>query len=155
MLAGISAGIHLIAVLGSIVGLLIILMASAATISVQDLKAINRVYVITGLALFVAAVAGCVLWLVVGKPAEFYSNNPVFHAKLGAFILLVLIIGYTGIRFRLLENTAEISSLSSSVHSNEAPIAVSTSIRRLQKTCIPLMIIVPALAWMMARGIGY
>ncbi|MDO9520726.1 MAG: DUF2214 family protein [Pseudohongiella sp.] len=155
MLAALTGGIHLIAVLAAIVGLLIILMASAPTISVQDLRAINRVYLLTGFALIIAAMAGAVLWLTIGKPAEFYSNNPVFHAKLGLFALLVAVVAYTGLKFRTLEKNLQTPAATSAVPDTDAPIVVSDSVRRLQKTCVPLMIVVPALAWMMARGIGY
>lgn len=152
MLAAMIGSVHLIAVLAVIVGLIIVLLASHPTISAQDLQAINRVYQITGFALLLAAAAGCVLWLAGGKPAEFYSNNPVFHAKLGLFALLLAVISYTGFKFQQLQKK---HSLMSAGASDETLIAVSDSVRRMQKTCIPLMIVIPALAWMMARGIGY
>lgn len=151
MLAAIIDGVHLLAVLGFIAGLLVILMATTANLSHQDLRAINRVYILAGLALAVAALAGSLLWLAVGKPAEFYSNNPVFHAKLGLFALLVALFVYTGTRFRQLQNRAQASASSN----DETEVVVSDALRRMQKICIPLIIVIPALAWMMARGIGY
>ncbi|MBU2097917.1 MAG: DUF2214 family protein [Gammaproteobacteria bacterium] len=165
MLAAVISSVHLIAVLASIVGLLVILVASAPMISAQDLKAITRVYLMTGSALLVAAAAGAVLWLAVGKPAEFYNNNPVFHAKLGLFVLLLMVLVYTGFKFRQLQRTHHTALASDTAEASSAPIAdtaptevtiqVSAAIRRMQKICIPLMIVIPALAWMMARGIGY
>lgn len=151
MLAAIVASVHLIAVLAVIVGLLIILTASTPTVSAQDLQAINRVYLLTGIALLIAATAGCVLWLAGGKPVEFYNNNPVFHAKLGLFALLLAIITYTGFRFRDLQA----QQLTATAGTDQSAIVVGGAVRRLQKTCIPLILVIPALAWMMARGIGY
>lgn len=151
MLAAIIGSAHLIAVLAVIVGLLIILMASTPTMSMQDLQALNKVYLVTGIALIAAAGAGCVLWLAGGKPAEFYSNNPVFHTKLGLFALLLAVIAYTGLKFRQLQKQITVTA----ADALETTIVVSDSIRRIQKTSIPLIIVIPALAWMMARGIGY
>jgi putative membrane protein len=159
MLAAMIGGVHLIAMLGFSVGVLVILMASTPIISAQDLTAINRVYLLSAIALLVVAVAGAVLWLAVGKPPEFYSNNPVFHAKLGLFALLVVTFIYTGLKFLQLQ-TLQIAPAHNNVDvapgtSADESIIVSNAVRRLQKTFIPLLLVIPVLAWMMARGIGY
>ncbi|MDP2380683.1 MAG: DUF2214 family protein, partial [Pseudohongiella sp.] len=86
MLAAVVGGIHLLFVLALVVGLMVILLASGEQVSLLDLLAIKRVYALTGSAIALVAIAGIVLWLWVGKPAAFYSNNPVFHAKMGLFM---------------------------------------------------------------------
>lgn len=155
MLAAMLGGIHLLAVLAIIVGLIIILAASAPVIPIQDLQAINRVYLLTGIALLIAAAAGTTLWLAGGKPATFYNNNPVFHAKLGLFVVLLVITAYTGLQFRRLQKGLDTGADAAEQTDSAATIVVSAPLRLLQKACIPLMLLIPALAWMMARGIGY
>lgn len=151
MLAAILGGVHLIAVLAIIAGYIIILAASAPTVSRQDLQAINQVYFLTGLALVVAATAGIALWQIGAKPAAFYNNNPVFHAKMGMFMLLLVITAYTGIKCR----QAQHSHAYAADNATEKVIALGNFIRPLQKAGIVLLLVIPLMAWMMARGIGY
>ncbi len=53
----------------------------------KQLKIIDRVY---GISAIVVLIAGIALLLWVGKPAEFYSKNPVFHIKMTLFVLMAL-----------------------------------------------------------------
>lgn len=147
MLAAIVGGIHLLLVLALVVGILVILLASAEQVSPQDLLAIQRVYKLTGVSLVLVAIAGLILWLWVGKPAAFYSNNPVFHAKLGLFLLLGALFSYNAYRVQHLPSTHTTDP--------EALIPLGNTHRRLQKALIPLLIAIPILAYLMARGIGY
>lgn len=159
MLAALTGAVHLLAVLAIIVGFFIILTASAPKVSARDLQAINRIYLLTGAALLIAAVAGCTLWLAGGKPVGFYSNNPVFHAKLGLFALLLAATAYTGFKLQQLQKSQVVGSPASPGKlddiDDEPSIVISASIRNLQKVCLPMILVIPALAWMMARGIGY
>jgi putative membrane protein len=40
---------------------------------------------------------GLLQWLVVGKPADFYSSNPVFHTKLTLFLVIGLVSIYPSV----------------------------------------------------------
>lgn len=147
MLAAFVGGIHLLLLLAVLVGVLVILLASADEVSVQDLRALKRVYALTAIAMILLALAGTTLWFWGAKPAAFYTDNPVFHAKLGLFVLMLLLFAHNGYRvYRL--------SLNHSADSNAA-IPLSKNLRRLQKALIPLLIAIPVLAYLMARGIGY
>ena len=147
MLAAFVGGIHLLLVLALIIGLMVILLASAEQVSRQDLLAIRRIYALTGITIVLVAIAGVVLWLWVGKPAAFYSNNPVFHAKMGLFMLLCTLFSYNAYRvYHLPVDPAA---------DTDTPVLLTTLHRRLQKALIPLMIAIPVLAYLMARGIGY
>jgi len=148
MLTALVDAIHMLAVLAVLAGLLISMVASKPLIASDDLRSINVIYTITGIALLVAAIAGMVLWLSIGKPAEFYSNNPVFHSKMGLFTLLLLISGFLAHRFRALQR--EFPAQTSGDN-----IPVPALLRRLQKAAFALVLVIPVLAWMMARGIGY
>lgn len=147
MLAAFVGGIHLLLVLAIVVGVLVILLASTEQVSPQDLLAIQRVYKLTGASLVLVGIAGLILWLWVGKPAAFYSNNPVFHAKLGLFLLLGVLFSYNAYRVHTLQ--------SAHLTDPEAQIPLGNTHRRLQKALIPLLIAIPVLAYLMARGIGY
>lgn len=148
MLTALVDAIHMLAVLAILAGLLISMVASKPLIASDDLRSINVIYTITGIALLVAAIAGMVLWLSIGKPAEFYSNNPVFHSKMGLFTLLLLLSGFLAHRFRALQH--EFPAQTSGDN-----IPVPALLRRLQKVAFALVLVIPVLAWMMARGIGY
>ncbi|MDP3518928.1 MAG: DUF2214 family protein [Pseudohongiella sp.] len=147
MLAAVVGGIHLLFVLALVVGLMVILLASAEQVSQQDLLAIKRVYALTGVAIVLVAIAGVVLWLWVGKPAAFYGNNPVFHAKMGLFMLLCALFSYNA--YRVYHLTVDPTAAA------DTPVRLNTSHLRLQKALIPLLIAIPVLAYLMARGIGY
>lgn len=147
MLAAFVGGIHLLLVLALVVGILVILLASAEQVSPQDLLAIKRVYKLTGASLVLVAIAGMILWLWVGKPAAFYSNNPVFHAKLGLFLLLGALFSYNAYRVHHLQGAQATDP--------ETQIPLGNTHRRLQKALIPLLIVIPVLAYLMARGVGY
>lgn len=148
MLTALVDAIHMLAVLAVLAGLLIAMVASKAVIASDDLRSINMIYTMTGIALLIAAAAGMTLWLQVGKPAEFYSNNPVFHSKMGLFALLLFLTGFTAHRFRALQRQF------TSAEARE-DIPVPALLRRLQKATMALALVIPVLAWLMARGIGY
>ena len=145
MVTALVDAIHMLAVLAILAGLLITMVASKPLIASDDLQSINLVYVITGIALLVAAVAGLLLWLQVGKPAEFYSNNPVFHSKMGLFGLLLLLSGFLAHRFKALQRQYPEPTTTDT-------IPVPALLRRLQKATLALALLMPVLAWMMARG---
>lgn len=147
MLATVVGGVHLLMVLAVLVGTLVILLASEKEVSMQDLLAIKRVYALTAIAMLLLALAGAVLWFWGAKPATFYSNNPVFHTKLGLFALLCLLFAHNGLRITRLH--------AQSAADSSGMIPLAPALRGLQKAMIPLLIAMPVLAYLMARGIGY
>lgn len=58
------------------------------TFSERDLKLISRVDSAYGIGALVAILTGLSQWFLVGKPAEFYSSNPVFIIKITLFGLV-------------------------------------------------------------------
>lgn len=156
--------IHLIGVLGTGLSVLLLVLASRPLISGDDLVGVRRVYLALLIALGVTALAGVALWLWVGKPAAFFSNNPVFHAKLSLFALVILMLAWPAWYFSRLSadqpadetplpNLSNLSNLSNSPNLSNLP--VSALVRRLQKATLPLLLLIPILAYLMARGIGY
>ena len=106
---------------------------------IRRLALFDMVY---GLSAIVVFGAGLTLWLWVGKPSGFYSGNPIFVAKVGAFILLGLLSIYPTTFFVRQRRLA----------------AESVDVPKLLVWCVRLesllLVIIPLLAVLMARGIG-
>jgi len=150
MLTAMVDAFHMLTVLAVLAGLLIVMVATKPTVSGEDLRSIKMVYVITGILLAIATIAGLLLLLNdgIGKPTAFYSGNPVFHSKMGLFVLVVALSGSLAHRFSaLLRQHPDATA--------ETRIAVPASWRLLQKLNFVLALVMPVLAWLMARGIGY
>ena len=148
MLTALLDAFHMLTVLATLAGLLIVMVASKPVISAEDLQSIKMVYRLTGISLVLAACAGLTLWLSsTGKPSEFYSGNPVFHAKMGLFVVVFLLAGYAAHGVIALQRQHS--------GSPEDSISVPGSLRLVQKLTFILALVVPVLAWLMARGIGY
>lgn len=137
-------GLHLLGALGMAAGLIIATLAATglATENQQHefaYRTFRKIYAYTGLAIIVTIGAGLLLWLTVGKPAAFFSNNPVFHAKLALVATLLATLVYPA------------WFLCRAHWQQPVPAAVL----RLQKSTLPLLLVVPVLAYLVARGIGY
>ena len=65
-------------------------MAIKPQITGEDARNLAKVDAVCGISAIFVLLFGLTLWLWVGKPSEFYSSNPLFHAKLGLFTLMVL-----------------------------------------------------------------
>ena len=83
--------VHLFAVLVLAGSLIIENMAVARQISREDLRNLLKVDAAYGISAGVVLACGLGLWLAGAKPAEFYTGNPVFHAKLTLFVLVALL----------------------------------------------------------------
>ncbi len=123
-------------------GLLIENIATKAQISGEDARNLARVDSVCGLSAVLVLAFGLTLWLWVGKPSEFYSANPIFHIKLGLFVLMVVCSIYPAqFFFKHRRGEAE-------------PIEVPSVLRLLLKFQVVLLLLIPLLAMLMARGIG-
>jgi putative membrane protein len=83
------------------------------------------------------------------KPAAFYLGNPVFHAKIGLFVLLGLLSivpTRAFLRWRRLRRADPAWAL---------PAAEQRRVRLLVLIELHLVALLPLLAALMARGIGY
>lgn len=108
-------------------------------------KEIKRLAVIDasyGISALVVFLAGLSLWLWTGKPLDFYSSNIVFHSKLSAFLLMALLSIYpTLFLMKHRKNKTE-------------SVAVPKSIVMVLRAELMLLVIIPLLAVLMARGVG-
>ena len=117
-------------------------MAIKPQISGEDARNLAKVDAVCGISALLVFGIGLTLWLWVGKPAEFYSSNPIFHAKLGLFLLMVLCA------------IAPAAFFLKHRKSYEEIVAVPSYLRLLLKFELVLLLIIPVLALLMARGIG-
>ncbi|NBQ72063.1 MAG: DUF2214 family protein [Gammaproteobacteria bacterium] len=82
------------------------------------------------------------LWFWTGKPATFYSENPVFQIKIALFLALTGCLVYAAIFFNRHRKT------------QAAEISVPTTIRLSLRCAMLCLTLIPFLAWAMARGLG-
>jgi len=137
--------IHFISIFG-IVGTLIsehLLLNSEMTRA--EMGRLSRIDAVYGLAALTLLGAGLTLWLGgIGKPTEFYSKNWIFHMKLTCFIAIGLLSIYPTLFFiknRKGEQTEKIQ--------------VPKSIFWLLRMELLLLFVIPLLAGLMSRGVGY
>lgn len=95
-----------------------------------------------GLGAMITLVFGLLLWLAVGKPAGFYSGNPVFWCKLGIFIIVGLMSIYPTVF--LMKNR----------NNQAAIIFLPPKVLMTKRLELVFLIVLPFLAVLMSRGIG-
>ncbi len=106
---------------------------------IQRLARIDGVY---GFAAVLTLAAGLSLWWLVGKPAEYYTRNGIFHLKLTLFVIM----GLLSIRPTLF--------LLKHRRHDSAHCEVPKSMRMTKHVEMLLLILIPLLAALMARGFG-
>ncbi|UXI02979.1 DUF2214 family protein [Photobacterium sp. TY1-4] len=95
-----------------------------------------------GLSAIVTLGAGLILWFLVGKPSQFYTGNAVFHVKIGLFFFIALMSVIPTLFF--LKHRKNESS----------EIQVPRYIMRIKRLEATLLLLLPFLAVLMARGYG-
>lgn len=134
--------LHFISIFGLVGAIVIENIAIKPTITKEDIVNLARVDAVAGISAILTLGFGLALWFGAGKPAAFYSSNPIFHGKLGLFALLVLFAAYPALFFFKQRNTESNS------------ISVPKLVRVFLKIELLLVFVIPVLAFLMARGIG-
>ena len=117
-------------------------MALKPEINAEDAGNLARVNTVYGVSAVLVLLFGLTLWLWVGKPAEFYSTNPLFQIKLGLFITVAILSIYPTLFFNKHRRTEQERII--------VPRAVATVI----KIELLLLLCIPVFAFLVARGIG-
>ncbi|MEQ9167253.1 MAG: DUF2214 family protein [Fulvivirga sp.] len=107
---------------------------------VQTLFKIDGIY---GLSALIVVGAGLYLWFGIGKPADYYSSNPIFITK----IVLFLVVGILSIWPTVFYFKNRKGSIDDEVN-------VPTHISFILKVELFILFIIPLLATSMAQGVG-
>lgn len=109
----------------------------------REIKRLAKIDSLYGFSAITAVGAGLALWLGVGKPAEFYSDNWIFILKVSMAILLGLLSAYPTIFFFQNRKGAD-----------EELVAVPKILRAMVLLEVLLLVFIPLCATLMARGYG-
>lgn len=134
--------LHFIAIIALAGALVVENLAVERQISGDDARNLARVDAVYGVSAVLVLFFGLALWLWVGKPAEFYSGNPLFQIKLGLFVLVALLSVYPTV-FLLRHRNSMADS-----------IAVPVAVIRLVRLELVVLALIPILAFLVARGVG-
>ncbi len=134
--------LHLGAVLALAGALVIENMAMAPQITKEDLRNLLKVDAVYGLSALLVLACGLTLWFSGARPRTCFSANPLFHANLGLFVVVGLLSIYPTV-FLLRHRKSDAETLD-----------VPAGVRRVLKLELALLVIIPVLAFLMARGVG-
>lgn len=134
--------ISVFAIVGALVSEHLLLKSTLSRKEILRLSKIDGVY---GLAVLSLLGVGMTLWLGgIGKPTEFYSSNPVFHIKLTLFVVIGLLSIYPTVFFIKQAKGDPIEM-----------VAIPKSIFWMVRFELLILLIMPILAGLMAKGIGF
>lgn len=111
----------------------------------SEILRISIVDAIYGISAILVVAMGLTLWFGVGKPAEFYTKNWIFHTKITLFIIMALLSIYPTIFFLRNRKGKDMDEL----------VDIPKNIVMLIRLELLLVIIIPLLATLMAKGMGY
>ncbi|SEG23638.1 DUF2214 family protein [Algoriphagus boritolerans] len=128
-------------IVGALVSEHLLLKPALAKKEIDRLSKIDGIY---GLAVLSLLAAGLSLWLGgFGKPTEFYSENPLFHLKLGLFVGIGILSIYPTVFF-----------IKNRKGNADELVKIPKSIIWMIRLEILLIFIIPFLAGLMSKGFG-
>ncbi|GHN01608.1 membrane protein [Cytophagales bacterium WSM2-2] len=134
--------ISIFAIVGSLTSEHLLLKKELTRDEVGRLARIDMVY---GIAALTLLIAGLTLWLgSIGKPAIYYTKNWIFHTKITLFLIIGLLSIYPTIFF-----------IKNRKGKADEKITIPKSIFWMLRIELMLLFIIPLLAGLMARGIGF
>lgn len=130
----------LVLVSGTLMAETLLLRKQLSGLELRRLAMLDGAY---GMSILVLLAGGFLQWFAGSKPASFYTGNHVFWAKLGLVALVALISVWPTIWF---------------IRNRKRPdadrVAVPGSVRTLVRLEMALLLVIPLLAVLMARGVG-
>ena len=140
------AALHYLGAMVLFGGVLTQHMLLAPTMAAGTARKIARIDMIFGITAGVQILTG-ISRMVLEKGPSFYTANPVFHAKMGVFVLIGLMSIYPTLRFlawsRLAASQGEVSP----------PAGEFKRVMMIVRLELLLIVLLPFLASMMARGL--
>ena len=129
----------IIVLAGTLVAKHMFLVGQLSLVQMNKVVKIDRVY---GIAALVVLTAGLILWFGIGKPAEFYTKNWVFHLKITLFIVMALLSIYPTIYINKASRTKEES------------FNVPKKVNYIVRAELMCLVLIPLSAVFMAKGYG-
>lgn len=134
---------HFIGIMVLYAALLAAHLSTARSMPRRLVRRVATLDLVCGLAAAVVLATGLLQWFAVGKPAAYYTGNGLFHGKLTLFVVAGLLAIKPACFWRR--------------HRAGDPddaVAVPGSIKGLQGAQLLVLILLPILASLIARGIG-
>lgn len=137
--------VHFVSIFGIVATLTAEHLLLKPTLTRAELGRLARIDGLYGVASLTLLAAGLTLWLgSYGKPAIVYSKNWIFHAKLMLVVVLGLLSVYPTVFFlRQRKGPAE------------EVVAIPAAVKWLVRLELALLLVIPVLAGLMAKGVGY
>jgi putative membrane protein len=132
--------VSLILLLAAVLGQHLLLRKQMTRGEIARVQRLDILYAVT---VIIVLLTGFAQWLWIGKPAQFYSSNPVFHVKITLFLLVGIISIYPSV-FLGKQKKGE----------PEESIAVPGGLIWCVRIELLLLFAMPLLATLIARGIG-
>lgn len=111
----------------------------------KELSRLARIDAVYGVAAMTLISVGLILWLgSIGKPAVYYTKNWIFHTKLTLFLTIALLSVYPTIFF-----------FKNRKGNPEEVISIPKRIFWLLRLELLLLFLIPLLAGLMSRGVGF
>jgi len=132
--------LSLILLMAAVLGQHLLLRSRMSRARIARVQRLDIVYAITAIGVLAT---GLLQWFWVGKPAQFYSSNPVFHAKFTLFLVVGLLSIYPSVFFGR--------------HRKGDPdeeVGVPRALIWCVRIELVLLFLMPALATLMASGWG-
>lgn len=86
--------VSLILLMAAVLGQHLLLKREMTRGAISTVQRLDIVYAVT---VVVVLVTGFAQWLWVGKPADFYSSNPIFHTKITLFLIVGIVSIYPSV----------------------------------------------------------
>lgn len=136
--------LHFIAVFAIVGAIIAEQFLVSKSMTRKEIKQVSKIDMIYGIGALLVLIAGFLLWFAVGKPAQYYSRNWLFHTKLSMFIILGLLSIYPSIFF--LKNRKGVDL--------DTKIEVPLTIILLLRIELLIIIVMPILATYLSLGYG-
>lgn len=138
--------IHFLAIFGIVASLTAEHLLLKPQLTRNELQRISVLDGIYGISSIVLLTAGLILWLGgIGKPAEIYSKNWIFHLKIGLFLVIGLLSIYPTVFF-LKQRKGD---------NREELVTVPPMVKMMLRMELLILFILPLLATLMAKGVGF
>ena len=135
--------LHFLGIFGVVGTLLIELFYVKSSMTRDQISRISKVDGIYGLSAIIVLFAGLTMWFWVGKPAELYSKNWIFHMKVTTFIIVGILSIFPTVFF-----------LKQCKGSPNDQVTIPSKIINMIRLEVFLLFIIPLMAVLMANGIG-